>query len=175
MSATKDIKVLIGAYEEFARSICDAGSFIKRHKKHIRIIFSYRGETVSQGFPTTPRSGTSVKKCYSAVRRSLRQHGIATYDDRFQVHLLTSADLETNKSHIAVLKQLTKVLENELRYSKPYKRTITYHRYNKQVSYIRYYGWKTRYSANNEEEDYLCQLSRGEYDEQVAITRMGDK
>ena len=175
MSATKDIKVLINAYEEFARTICDAGSFIKRHKKHITIIFSVQGNRIRQTFPTTPNSGTAVKKAYSGVRRSLRQHGIVAYDDRFSVHLITSADLGNKKSHNAVLKQLNKVLENEVRYSKPYKRTITYRRYNKQVSYIRYYGWKTRYSANNQEEDYLCQLSRGEYDEQVAITRMRSK
>ena len=189
MSKKKDIGVLVKTSKKFLKPIADTGTYKERHGKHINVSFSYRGCFVKLTFPVSPRSDRAIKKAYAEVRRKLKHCGLEP-PNVLKVKLITSSSddehlerfysqLDSMENEMGdpykqegvqdYLKRTTRIQRKAVRKNitnqKPYKKKITYSSNGRNISYIRYYVWKTLFRRDDRQSTGYYSASKGEYDE----------
>ena len=191
MSKKKDIGVLVRTSKKFLKPIADTGTYKERHGKHINVSFSYRGCFVKLTFPVSPRSDRAIKKAYAEVRRKLKHCGLEP-PNVLKVKLITSPSEDENLDRFFsqldsmenemgdpykqdgvqdYLRQSSKIQRRSIRSNrtnqKPYKKKITYISNGHEISYTRYYVWKTLFRRDDRQSTGYYSASKGEYDKAV--------
>ena len=200
LSTKKDIGVLVKSVKRMMEPIADKGSWKERKGKHLNIQCHYKGHHIKFTFPVSPGGQLSVKRCYAQVRRKLNECGLS--DPRFSVKMITTnsdtdylldklyelLDTQDNKfiredvgesSARRYIREARRTQRGAVSKKKPYRKRITYPigdvRDDREISYYRYYVWRTYFRRDDTEVEGFITSTKPVYDESLVMWKQKNR